>query len=312
MRRTFLRTAPALLLLVPLAACGDDDPAAPDAAPLGDGIAWRDGATVHFPGGEEVDSGQEDGQAWRTSDGVVITSWDGGTVYVTPDGSVSDLDIPEEAQVAADPTQSVVAWAKVQPGDGVVHVLDPATGKERAAISTDYDDATELSIEGDRIWLHSSELASTLEIDWPSGKVTRSPLKYVRSIGSRYAVVEGGNENYVEAGAAKPGVIDLETRRMVLRGWDWGLSPRNTYATRELSDGDASTADTRIGVLDLATGKYVARLAARPDDSNWLNWAWTLDEKTIYWFEGNELVQCASATFTCTRSKVDATFPSVL
>ena len=115
----------------------------------------------------------------------------------------------------------------------------------------------------------------------------------------------------MEAGAAKPGLIDLETRKLVLRGWEWGTSPRETYATRELSDGDSSTDDTRIGVLDLATGKYVAKLPARPDDSNWLNWAWTPDEKTIYWFEGNELVQCASEDFTCTRSTVDATRPDV-
>lgn len=312
MHRTPLRVLPALLLLVPLAACGDDDPAEAQGEPLGDGIAWTDGPTIHFPGGEEVDSGQETGTTWRTSHGVVSTSYDEGTVYVTPDGTVTDLDIPKQAQVATDREQSLVAWARVQPGDGVVHVLDPATGKERAAIKTDYDDAIDLSLEGDRIWLYSNELATTLEVDWPSGKVTKLPLQYVRSIDSRYATVEGGNENYVEAGAAKPGVIDRKTRRMVLRGWDWGLSPRDTYATRQLGDGDRSTADTRIGVLDVATGKYVARLPARPDDSGWLNWTWTPDEKTIYWFEGNELVQCAAARFTCTRSKVDATFPDVL
>jgi hypothetical protein len=315
MRRTplhRLRALPALLLLVSLTACGEDDPAAAEGKPLGDGIAWQDGSTIHFPGGEEVDTGQEMGTAWRTSHGVVSTSYDEGAVYVTPDGTVKDLDIPEQAQVATDRGQSLVAWAKVQPGDGVVHVLDPATGKEKAAVETEYDDAIDLAIEGDKVWLYSNELATTLEVDWPSGKVERLPLQYVRSIGSRYATVEGGNENYVEAGAAKPGVIDLRTRKLVLRGWQWGLSPRDTYATRELSDGDSSTDDVRIGVLDLATHKFVARLPARPDDSNWLNWTWTSDEKTIYWFEGNVLVQCASATFTCTRSKVDAKFPDVL
>lgn len=312
MRRDRLRAVPALLLLVPLAACGDEAPAAATGEPLGDGVAWTDGSTIHFPGGEEVDSGMEVGSAWRTSHGVVRTSWDGGTAHVTPDGTVTDLAIPDGAAIATDRSQSLVAWVATDPGDGVLHVLDPATGKERASITTDYDDASSISLEGDTVWLFSNELATTLEIDWPSGKVTRSPVKYVRSINSRYATVEGGNENYVEAGAAKPGLIDLRTRQLVLRGWDWGVSPKSTYATTQLSDGDASTDDTRIGVRDLETGTYVARFPAKPDQSNWLSWAWTSDETTIYWFEANVLVQCAIATTKCTREKVDAKHPAVL
>ena len=311
MSRTLLRTVPGLLLLVTLTACGDDDPTAEDPKPLGNGIVWKDGAEVHFAGGEVVDTGQEYASISRTSHGVVSSSWGEGTVYVTPDGTVTDLDLPDDVEISTDPGQPLVAWTTSQPGDGVVHVLDPRTGEEQAAITTDYDDAMNLTLDGDTVWLHSSELATTLEIDWRSGKVTRSPLRYVRSISQHYATVEGGNENYVEAGAAKPGLIDLETRKLVLRGWEWGTSPRETYATRELSDGDSSTDDTRIGVLDLATGKYVAKLPARPDDSNWLNWAWTPDEKTIYWFEGHELVQCTTDDFTCTRSKVDAKAPGV-
>lgn len=316
MRDILLRAVPALLLALPLTACGHDPDPGPgpgrEGEPLGDGIAWTDGSTIHFPGGEEVDSGIDVGSAWRTSHGVVRTSWDGGSVYVTPDGTVTDLDIPDDVGIATDRTQSLVAWIATDPGDGVLHLLDPATGKERAAIKTDYDDAMSVSLDDDKVWLFGNELATTLEIDWPTGKVTKSPLQYVRNIDSRYATVEGGNENYVEAGAAKPGVIDLKTRKLTLRGWDWDISPRDTYATTMLSDGDASTDDTRIGVRDLTTGKYVARFPAKPDDSGDLDWTWTADEKTVSWFEADVLVQCAIATSTCEREKVDAKRPSIL
>lgn len=312
MRRTAVHLLPALLLALPLAACGDDAPAAGRDEPLGDGVVWHDRTKVHFPGGEVVDAGRELGSAGRTSHGLVAASLeDDSVVYVTPDGTVTEPDIPPGARMATDPAQSVVAWAKGQPADGVVHVLDLTTGKELAAIATDPEDAVNVSLEGDKVWLHSSELATTLEVDWTSGKVTRLPLEHVRAINSRYATVEGGNENYVEAGAAKPGIIDLRTHELVRRGWDWGFSPRATYAVTIIDDGDRSTPDTEVGVLDLATGK-VARLPAMLPEGGWLTWAWTPDERSIYWFEGRELVTCTVATSTCTRDEVDAEIPQVV
>lgn len=314
MRRTPLRVLPALLLVLPLTACGDDDPAAAQGEPLGDGVVWYDGAEIHFPGGELVDAGEDLLEVGRTSHGVVTTSLEDGSVaYVTPDGRITDLDIPQQAKVATDARQALVAWTEAQPVDGVVHVLDLATGKERAAVETGYDDTIplEISLEGNKVWLYDNELATTLEVDWPSGKVTPLPVNYVRTINSRYATVEGGNENFVEAGAAKPGIVDLETHKLVRRGWDWEFSPRATYAVTIIDDGDRSTPDTRVGVLDLATGK-LARLPATLDESGWLTWAWTPDERTIYWFEGRELVTCTVAASTCTRDEVDAEIPQVV
>lgn len=311
MDRTALRALPALLLLVPLAACGEDDPATGSADPLGNGVVWRDGSEVHFPGGEVVDAGLEATSISRTSHGVVASGWGEGSVYVTPDGTVTELDLPADAKVSTEPGQSLVAWMTTEPGDGVVHVLDPATGEEHTAVKTDYDDAMSLALDGDTVWLYSNELNRTLEIDWRSGKVTKVPVEYVRTINGRYATVEGGNENYVQAGAAKPGIIDLETRKLVRRGWDWAFSPAATYATTTLGDGGASTQDTRIGVLDIDTGKFVARLPAVLREGGWLNWAWTPDERSIYWFEGSELVVCEVATADCTRDEVDAQHPDV-
>ncbi|HWJ09366.1 MAG TPA: hypothetical protein VNS46_08325 [Nocardioides sp.] len=311
MRRIPLHALPAVLLLLPLAACGDDGDDTPAPEPLTDGAIWLDGSEIHFPGGEVVDAGLDAGQAWRTSHGVVTTSWEGGAVYVTPDGTVTDLDLPKDTQVATDREQSLIAWTAPD-GDGVVHVLDPATGEEQAAIETDYPDAMSISLDGDTVWLYGSELATTLEIDWRSGEVTRSPLEFVRSIDRHYATVEGGNENFVEAGAAKPGIIDIDTGELVRRGWSWRLSPRATYGASDVSDGDSSTQDTRIVIVDLATGKAVARFPARPDDSGWLTWSWTSDEGTISWFEGTELVQCTIATSQCTRDEVDAKQPRIV
>lgn len=309
MRRHPLHTLPALLLLVPLTACGDDGPAAgPDT--LGNGPVWRDGSEIHFPGGEVVDTDLEASSILRTSRGVVASAWDEGTVYVTPDGTVSDLHVPDNAEIATDPAQELAAWTTVQPGDGVVHVLDPATGKEQAAVRTDYDDASSLALDGDTVWLYSNELATTLAIDWRKGTVTKAPAGYVRAIGGHHATVEGGNENDVEAGAASPGIIDLETAKRVRRGWNWDISPHGTYAVTVIDDGDRSTQDTRLGVLDLET-RNLERFPAVLGDGGWLNWAWTPDEQSIYWFEGTELVVCDVATSDCTRDEVDAQHPDV-
>ncbi|HWJ66105.1 MAG TPA: hypothetical protein VNT31_05480 [Nocardioides sp.] len=312
MRRTCLRAVPGALLLLPLAACGDSDPAAAASGPLGNGVVWADGSEIHFPGGEVVDSGQDEPMALsRTSHGVVSSDWDAGTVHVTPDGAVTDLGLPDAVRVATDPGQPMVAWMTYEPFDGVLHVLDATTGTEQAAIRTDLEHDLEISLDGDTAWLHSGGSATTLRVDWRRGKVTKAPASFVRDVRGHHATVEGGNENFVEAGVAKPGIVDLRTRRMIRRGWDWAFSPLGTYAVGIFGeDGDSTTKNEEIGVLDLASGR-LTRFPIVLGEGGWTEWAWTPDDTSIYWFEGTELVVCEVATSDCKRDAVDADQPQV-
>lgn len=312
MRRTFLRALPAALLLLPLAACGESDPAAAASGPLGDGVVWRDGSEIHFPGGEVVDTGQDEtSTVSRTSHGVVSSAWNAGTVHVTPDGAITDLGLPDDVHLATDPGQAMVAWMAYEPFDGVLHVLDATTGKEQAVVRTDLASAPEVVLDGDTVWLHSSGSATTLRVDWRSGKARKAPVSYVRDVRGHYATVEGGNENFVEAGVAKPGIVDLRTRRMIRRGWDWAFSPLASYAVGIFGeDGDSTTKNEEIGVLDLASGR-LTRFPIVLDEGGWTEWAWTPDDASIYWFEGTELVVCEVATSDCKRDAVDADQPQV-
>lgn len=302
-------------LLLPLAACSQDK-APLEPVSLGAEIVYTSGSSIHFATTGEVVEVERDILFTHYSAAGILAEVEptnprryADLVLVRKDGTVTDVAVPAQASFATDPESRHFAWTDPEKDPGTVVVVDLLTGEEQARVTVPGRRILQgqVSLEGDVVWLHDGDFSGAFRIDWRTGDVEKVELGYPPSqVHGQVAVTRGGSEGLLEAGLGRPGVIDLQTGRLIVRGNRWQLSPAGNAVGRE----QARYADGGIPVsghlvIHRVPKGRTTRFPLTYDGRVETDWGWTADGTQVLWFEGSTLHACEIATRDCTTTETD-------